>query len=405
MNNTPASSAPLNGHSANGHNGIADGNVQWLDGFRLRPRIAPKAAVAHDASPAAGYIPDGTYNHGKPTDGQSQWGVKGKIPAVAFGMPDDDIAEYKRIARANAILGLSLDTVRTIGLQRFEARWAQCRFQFEASIRTGERTLERLQAKIAALATESNGLSLTVPDTLRNVALPRDWRIVPLIILCLLWLAIIPADWYLIASKQFDGAGEKTGPLFATISWLAAPFLVKWALLSRPGAVAERVLSIFKNTAVTVLLLFICIYALFGSSGSSAAHQASSLSSTMAGGATPPLAVGEVHWSIFALQILLCLFTSAALTMQIRELMVGRTPSVLHPDRQWLERDGTLLGLAANVEDTAIGPQRGNLAEYRASSDRYITFGELAWHAAKLDHELLERARQLNEQQRRMLEG
>jgi hypothetical protein len=402
MNSSPF----LNGSSANGSNGHS---TQWLDGFRLRPRPATKSEAASfpSGSPATGYTPDGTHNHGKPTDGQSQWGVKGQIPSVAFGMPDAEIAEFKRFGRAAAILGQSLESVCANGLQRFEARWAQCRLRFEACIRPAELNLHRLQARIAVRETEANALSLTVPDLVRTVALPRDWRLIPLILMSLLWLAIIPADWYLIASKQFDGAGEAFGPLFATVSWLAVPFLLKWALLSRSGCVAELLLSIFKSTAVALLLLFIWVYAIYGSGGSSGDQQAASLSATMRGAAAAGAAAASigVHWSVFALQILLCLCTSTALTVQIRELMVGRTAEIANPNRQRLEGEVALGAFCIASEEAAIAPQRGSLVEYQACCARFVAYGEQAWHAARIEQELIDRERQLIEQHRRLLEG
>jgi hypothetical protein len=207
-----------------------------------------------------------------------------------------------------------------------------------------------------------------------------------------------------IVRKKFEGAGEKAGPLLATVSWLAAPFLLKWALLSRAGSVAERILTIFKNGAVAVLLLFICIYALYGIGATSAAQQAAALTAAMRGETAAVLST-EPHWSIFALQILLCLCTSTALTVQIRELMLGRTPDIANPNRQRLEGEVMAGHFCLATDEATVAPQRGHLAEYQACCARFIAYGEQAWRAAQLEQELILRHRQSLEQQLRLLEG
>lgn len=405
-----------NGHSANGAND--HGILHWFENFFKSNRLPkPKSAAGDDthrdwrSTPNAGFRPDGTYNHDKPTDGESQWGIRGVIPSVSFGMPGTEIAEFKRSSRVAAIVGQPIEAVRECGRQRFDARWAQCRAQFETRIASGKRIVDDLLERVEARQPEVKALPVTISDPTRTFAWPRDYRAFLLVFYIVIWLGIVFADWYLIASKQFETAGEERIPLISMFSWIAVPFLLKWSLFSRTGRVAERILAIFKSSAVTILFVFAFVYARYGLPTSST-EQASTLSSMMSGVPNAAANGNDFQWLVFFFQILLCLFTSTALTVQIRELIVGRTVTITNPDRQRMEGEIAELYLPVNQESADMAPHIGFLAEYHASCARFIEHGERVWQAVQFDRELIERERQMLarerqviEQQRRLLEG
>src|SRR5260221_3531346 len=271
--------------SANGR------NVQLL------PRLANLFRSGRDASQAkapevrnsdyraqdhVAYHTDGTYSHGKPIGGETQFGIEGRVPTPAFGMTRVAIGIYMLNARVAAFAGETLDAVRAQGGRVFDARYAQLKAEFEGRIAAARRLIEPLESQAEAVRLEANGLPAVIRSEGDKFCLPQDWRLLALVGLLVLWGFVTYSEWINAAARQLYLVQDWGKAKAATAPWMAVGVVLELILISAVGIAGGFWRQVWRITSVTSIFLYAGFYA-FRYGASPDAGVASTIAAAMNG--------------------------------------------------------------------------------------------------------------------------
>lgn len=415
MQNIPNSSAQLNGISANGSNGHGP---LWLN--RLLP-LRRRAAKAADASPTAGpadyraqdhvaYHPDGTYSHGKPATGESQTSIdgSGRVPAPAFGMVRGDFALLALHARAAALCGDTLESVKAYGASLFDGKYGSERLKFEERISAGRRDAGATQVSLDRFQTELLALPTVVTDERVKFTLPRDLRLLGLVVVAALFIAVMGAEWTNAAGKLFVQFDSVRLAYLATTIFVALGLYAEWQLARAVGAAGRPWVIAWRVLSPLCAIAYVALYAWRFGAGAGAQESASLdniMDAAAAGsaGGMVPVSLTLDRW-LYALQLVTGIVCGAALIEQMKHLLVGRTALIPNPDSAAFAAEVGRLTVALNCDLAPVAKAAGHLAEWQACRTAFIESGVRVYQATEAERRLIESERQILQRERDLLE-
>lgn len=397
-----------NGNGSNGHAG------SWLQNLFRPPTAQAKAPSPEPANyreqDGVGYLPDGTYSHGKPVGGDTQFGISGNVPAPAFGMTDAAKADYMNHARVAAFAGESLQFVRDQGGRLFDARYAQLKAAFDGRIAAARRLIEPLSSEAGVTRREADALPPVIKNERDRYTIPRDWRLLGLLVILALWCFVSYSEWLNAASKQVHQLDDWGKAMAATVPWLAAGVVVEWIIVSSVGAASVFWRRVWRRVSLLSIFLYAALYA-FRWGATAESSVAAAVSSAMNGTAVDQSGLALDKWVYFG-QLFFGLICSATLIEAMLHLMVGRDVVISNPDRAALQASAETLAKRINEEDAPLWKAQGHLDEFQASRESFIDYGVRAYLSVAAEkqifdqeHKLIEHKRDVLERQRRALLG
>lgn len=400
-------------HVANGHSVLtpdASGRL-WFNrllNFRRKPKAAAEPSRASDyrEQDATGYHPDGAYSHGKPTTGETACSVggSGHVPAPAFGMLRDDIALLMLHARAAALCGETIESVKAYAASLFSSRYGAERVKFDQRVAAGRRDCEADEIRRGALLTELSARPAVVCDDRVKYTLPRDVRVLGLFFLVALWIAVLGAEWTNAASKLFDLLDSRALAYLATSLFVSLAVYVEWLLAgaitaaSRPWLVAWRILS------PLCALAYVALYAWRFGAGAGATELGSLgnlMDASQAAAVAPSLTIDRL---LYLAQLGTGIVCGAALIQQIKHLLVGREAVMANPDRATLAADIAPLTHGINNALAPVAKAAGHLAEWQGCLNAFTELGLRAYRATLAERELLQHEQQLLQRERDLID-
>ena len=394
-----------NNSSSNGHGANGSMASRLASLFRQpKPQVkAPSPAPAdYREQDRVGYHPDGTYSHGKPVGGDTQFGIGGNVPAPAFGMTQAAIAAYMLHARVAAFAGESLQFVREQGGRLFDARYAQLKAAFDGRIAAARRLIEPLSTDAGVTRREAEALPAVIKNERDHYTIPLDWRLLALVAILGLWCFVTYSEWVNAASRQVHQLDNWGKAMAATAPWLAVGLVVEWIIVSSVGAASVFWRKVWRGVSLLSIFLYAALYA-FRWGATAESSVAAAVSAAMNG-----TAVGQsgllLDQFVYFGQLFFGLICSATLIEAMLHLMVGRDTIIANPDRAALQASAEKLVERINEENAPLWKAQGHLEEYQASRESFIDFGVRAYLSVAVEKQIFDQERKLIEQHRDVLE-
>ena len=351
---------------------------------------------------SVGYRPDGTFSHGKPVGGDTQFGIEGNVPAPAFGMTQAAIAAFMLHARVAAFAGESIEFVREQGGRLFDARYAQLKAAFDGRIAAARRLIEPLSTDAGVTRREAEALPAVIKNERDHYTIPLDWRLLALVAILGLWCFVTYSEWVNAASRQVHQLDNWGKAMAATAPWLAVGLVVEWIIVSSVGAASVFLRKVWRGVSLLSIFLYAALYA-FRWGATAESSVAAAVSAAMNG-----TAVGQsgllLDQFVYFGQLFFGLICSATLIEAMLHLMVGRDTIIANPDRAALQVSAEKLAERINEENAPLWKAQGHLEEYQASRECFIDFGVRAYLSVAVEKQIFDQERKLIEQHRDVLE-
>jgi hypothetical protein len=384
-------------------------STSWISRFLKFRRRAKRVEVVspsssdYRAQDRVGYNLDGTYSHGKPEGGETQFGIDSRVPAPAFGMTTAAVAGYMLHGRIAAVVGESLESVREHGARLFDSRYAQIKALFEGRIVAAQRLIGPLEMERETILLEAKTLSPVIKNEKDKYTIPTDWRLLALVVVVGLWGCVAYSEWINAAARQLPLVQDWAKAKAATVPWLAVGIVIEWLIVSNIGAAGAVWRKVWRIASLISIPLYAVLYAVrFGASAD--ADVASTIASAMSGGEIANNGK-SLDQALYFGQLFFGIVCGAALLEAALHLMVGRDVVVSNPDRQRLQTEGRVMTEQINREDSPLHKARGHLVEFEACRAAFIDYGVRAYQTVAAEKQLLDRERELIERQRRLLLG